>query len=296
MRVSLVIPVKNAAPLLRRTLRSIVAAGGSRVGVIVRDAGGDENVGQVVAEFGELIESFVSRPDGGQYDAIQSGMAEASGDILAWINAGDVLLPGALDTVERIFSEHPEVSWLTGRACLADDGALAIIPPQGVLVSNGEIRIGLCRVGAAGFLQQEGMFWRRGLWEGCGGLNPDLSLAADFELWTRFAVHAPLHRVEVPLAAFSHHHDNRSIVQRDRYLAEVARVIEGFPPEIRKRHRLTRPFTLALKALGRVPGVRAILAPILRSFPGMRIHEFGWKRGDGGELILRQRVRTAWLG
>ncbi len=296
MRVSLVIPVKNAAPLLRRTLRSIAAAGGSDVGVFVRDGDSGDGVAAVVAEFGGLVSSFVSQADKGQYDAIRAGMKEADGEVTGWINAGDVLMPGALDTVERIFSEHPEVSWLTGRACLADEGAVAIIPTHRVLVSNAEIRLGLCRPGAAGFLQQEGMFWRRDLWERCGGLNAERSLAADFELWTRFAAQAPLHRIDVPLAAFSHHHDNRSIVQRERYLAEVAEVIAAFPAKTRGRSRMTRPFTLVMKALGRMPGLRVLLSMMLRPFPGLRVEEFGWGRDGSGGLILRKCVRTAWFG
>lgn len=296
MHVSLVIPVKDAAPLLRTTLRSILAAGGYDVGVFVRDGGSRDDVASVVAEFGDLVTSFVSRPDKGQYDAIQSGMADADGEVLAWINAGDVLLPGTLDTVGRIFSENPGIDWLTGRACLADEGAVAVIPPHGVLVSDFEIRCGLCHPGAAGFLQQEGMFWRRGLWDRCGGLNPDLRLAADFELWTRFAEHAPLHRVDVPLAAFSHHRNNRSMVLRNEYLAEVRTVIAALPPSRRRAHRLMRPFTLALKALGRVPGLRWIPAMVFRAIPVLRIHEWGWERADGGGLTLVKRLRTAWLG
>jgi hypothetical protein len=57
-----------------------------------------------------------------------------------------------------------------------------------------------------------------------------------------------------------------------------------------------QPFTLGLKALGRVPGLRLVLALLLRSLPGLRIEEFGWERAEAGELRLRKRVRTAWLG
>lgn len=296
MLISLVVPVLNAARGLEQTLRSIRAAGSESCEVIVQDGGSADGVEKVIARFDGLVTHFSSGPDEGQYDAIDQGFRKASGDVLGWINAGDIFLPGALVTVARIFSEHPEVSWLTGRACLADEGSLAIIPPFGVAVSNFEIRNGLCRPGAAGFLQQEGMFWSRGLWERSGGLNRDLKLAADFELWTRMADVAPLHRINVPLAAFSHHHDNRSLVLRDRYLGEVRGAVRALPSQKRWAGKMMQPFTLGLKALGRVPGLRLVLALLLRSLPGLRIEEFGWERAEAGELRLRKRVRTAWLG
>ena len=40
-------------------------------------------------------------------------------------------------------------------------------------------------------LGQPGVFWRRTLWEQCGGLNPQLACAMDFDLWLRFAQIAP---------------------------------------------------------------------------------------------------------
>lgn len=295
-RLSIVIPVLNAARGLEKTLRSIGPAGSVPCEVIVQDGGSTDEVASVVGAWGDRVSHFSSERDEGQYDAINRGFAKASGEVLSWINAGDVFLPGALETVARIFSGHPEVSWLTGRACLADAGAVAIIPAHGVGVSNFEIRHGLCRPGAAGFLQQEGMFWRRELWERSGGLNPGLKLAADFELWTRFAESAPLHRIDVPLAAFSLHQDNRSIVLRDRYLAEVGEVLGAFSPGKRRVQAMLRPLTLAMKAMGRIPGLRRVIAPMLRLCPALRVEEFGWVKGDEGGLRLRKRIRTAWLG
>src|ERR1035441_5286945 len=61
-----------------------------------------------------------------------------------------------------------------------------------------------------GVLQQESMFWRRGLYEEAGGLNLNFDQAADFELWVRMARSAELVGVNVPLGAFRRHPHNRS--------------------------------------------------------------------------------------
>lgn len=88
-----------------------------------------------------------------------------------------------------------------------------------VVVSDPEIRRGLCCGGATGFLQQEGMFWRRTLWERAGALDIGLRLAANYELRIRFARETDLVRLTIPLAALSYHETNRSIVERDAILS-----------------------------------------------------------------------------
>jgi hypothetical protein len=65
------------------------------------------------------------------------------------------------------------------------------------------------------------MFWRRSLYDKAGGLNLSYNLAADFELWTRFARHADLWTVNMPLAAFRMRRGSLSKSQVDKYLTEV---------------------------------------------------------------------------
>lgn len=54
------------------------------------------------------VRAFVEK-DGGMYDAINRGLRRARGGILAYLNADEQYLPGALARVERFFAEHPDV-------------------------------------------------------------------------------------------------------------------------------------------------------------------------------------------
>ena len=92
------------------------------------------------------------------------------------------------------------------------------------------IQNGWFRDGLAGYLQQESMFWRRSLWERAGGLDLKLGLAADFDLWRRFAEHADLVSVNVPLAMFRQRPGlQRSSTESTHYEAEVAQVCQSLP-------------------------------------------------------------------
>ena len=57
-----------------------------------------------------------SGADGGLYDAINRGVALASGDVVGFLNADDVLTPGALAAVGRAFVAHPDAQMVSGGA------------------------------------------------------------------------------------------------------------------------------------------------------------------------------------
>jgi len=70
------------------------------------------------------------------------------------------------------------------------------------------------------------------LWDKTGGLDLSLGLAADFELWTRFARNSSLTSVSVSLASFRVSPGQRSSVSRDEYEREVLQVCDKYnsPP------------------------------------------------------------------
>jgi glycosyltransferase involved in cell wall biosynthesis len=299
MLISVVIPVLNAGDALRATLQSIRAAAASvDVEVLIQDGGSIDGIESVVAEFPDLVAGFSSGKDGGQYEAINAGFGRASGEVFSWLNAGDIFFPGAFDKVVEIFETHPDVVWLTGRQCIACGGNPLIFSPFDVMVSNKEIRYGLCSPAGTGFLQQEGMFWRRALWEDCGGLDTSLKLAADFDLWMRMAARAPLHRVSIVLAAFSYHGDNRSVLGASEYLQEMGVVMERGGIRRRTSVLAARCMGLFLKGASRIPVVRMLIAiPLwLIGFP--RVETFDWRQKSGscGSFELKRRRRISWVG
>src|SRR5262249_19633654 len=154
---------------------------------------------------------------------INKGFARSTGEILGWLNADDMYLPGALSVVAEIFELHPEIEWLTTMFPLRWD-------------ANGRVvrcsaRSGFSKAGylagenlptgqwySPGWLQQESTFWRRSLWERAGAqLDTKWKIAADFELWLRFHQHAELYAVDAPLGGFRQHGDQKTTHQRQEY-------------------------------------------------------------------------------
>jgi glycosyltransferase involved in cell wall biosynthesis len=295
MKVSIVIPTYQCADLLGTTLNSIRLGGWDDIEVIVMDGASQDHIADVVSSFGDLVSVFVSEKDDGQYDAINKGMARASGEILCWINGGDFFMPGAIANAVEVFEKCPEAEWIAGRPCVAEGTALRKQGNHEVLVSNLEIRLGLCCGGATGFLQQEGMFWRRTLWEKAGPLDTTYRLAADYELWIRFSRTTDLVRLVVPLAAFSYHETNRSIVQRDQYMGEVNDVIAKFSDRERKVRRRLQVLPWALRIARKLPLVREMARFIVRRFNPLLIQVVSWKKTKRGGFKFESNRRVCWI-
>ena len=92
-------PVKGHRPFMDESLASLRAQGmGDDLEIIIQD-------GDVEA-------------DAGESDALNKGFAKAHGEWLFWLNADDVLLPGALKAVqERIAARKVRANWIAGNVC-----------------------------------------------------------------------------------------------------------------------------------------------------------------------------------
>jgi glycosyltransferase involved in cell wall biosynthesis len=65
--------------------------------------------------------SIYSEPDRGMYDAINKGLAKATGDICAWLNSDEQYLDGTLQKVAEYFRKDQDLDVLLGDAVLVDE-------------------------------------------------------------------------------------------------------------------------------------------------------------------------------
>lgn len=230
LKISVVTVCYNMAPYIEQTLCSVLDTAYPNLEYIVIDGGSTDGTQEIIARYRNRLAYYVSEPDAGMYDAIAKGFRHATGEILAWLNADDCYFPWTLQSVSNIFSMWKEVQWIGGRYAFLDSaGALAQIYPKCSARSQRDIGHGWCRQDVLGPLQQESMFWRRELYLRSGGIDSSYRLAGDFELWMRFAVHAPLVKVDKPLAAFRRRADSLSVAGRVAYEQEVERALASHP-------------------------------------------------------------------
>ena len=68
---------------------------------------------------------YKSEQDTGMYDAINKGLAMATGEIISYLNCDEQYLPGTLERVENFFNNNPDVDIIFGHALITNpDGSL----------------------------------------------------------------------------------------------------------------------------------------------------------------------------
>ena len=79
----------NAGAVLEDTIQSVIAQTYHHVEYIIIDGASKDNTLAIVNRYRDRIACVVSEPDKGLYDAMNKGIALATGDYLCFLNAGD---------------------------------------------------------------------------------------------------------------------------------------------------------------------------------------------------------------
>ncbi len=175
MTFSVVTPVRNGMPHLRRCVGSVRGQTGAVVQHLVQDAMSTDGSSEWLAAQPGL--AVITERDGGMYDAVNRGWTRSEGDILSWLNADEQYLPGALAAVADAFRARPDVDIVFGDALIVD-------PTGSLIAARREVPLRRAYV-AGSFLYSLSctMFFRRSLLE-AGELvfNPARRVAGDIEL------------------------------------------------------------------------------------------------------------------
>ena len=234
-RVSVVVPNFNYAATLERTLLSILMQGYPNLELIVVDGGSDDGSGGIIERYSPCIAWW--------------------GDLCCWVNSDDVHFPWTLRLVAEIFNAVPQAQWIMGTPSLLVDACPRFQYCESRVYPQHFIRCGLFHQEPFGWVQQESCFWRRSLWDAVGGLDTTYQLAADFDLWMRFARLQPLYSARAALSGFMSWGGNRSVLHRAAYEQEIERIVERMPAEDRRlRQQL-------LRRVARLPRLARLLGP-----------------------------------
>jgi glycosyltransferase involved in cell wall biosynthesis len=203
-KISIVTPSYNQAGFLEETIQSVLHQDYENFEYIVIDGGSTDSSVDILKKYENKFHYWVTEKDDGHSHALNKGFSQTSGEIMAWINSDDKYTPWSFKTVAEIFTKFPHVDWIVGfYSWWNRHGAMthAARVPKNIYDFL---------LGNYTWVQQESIFWRRGLWEKAGGyINQDYKFMVDGELWTRFFLYADLYSVDCILGGYRFHSDNR---------------------------------------------------------------------------------------
>ncbi len=219
--VSVVVPCLNGIAYLGETLAGLETPPG--LDVVVVDGGStDGSVGAIRAwAAGRPSVRFTSEHDAGQADAINKGVAMATGDVVGWLNADDVLESGAIAIVADAFRRDPELDFVWG-FCL-------VVDAQGtpLYVQNPFVRGFDTLRQHRNFVPQPGSFFRRSLFERFGPLDISYQYMFDYEFFLRLACHVKARFIPAVLARFRLHGGSKTGRAHREFLREERRAFRA---------------------------------------------------------------------
>lgn len=201
MTISVVTTCLNAAETIGRAFDSVEAQGESLHEHLVIDGGSTDGTIGLIEEYQGRLGArlkWVSEPDRGIYDAMNKGLALASGDWVLVLGADDTLEPGALAAVAQAAAADPGADLVYGDAyVLGPDGRRYLqSSARGPRLASGlPLEMPVCHQACA--------FSARS-YEQLGRFDLRYRIAADYDFYLRFH-EAKLHSIRVParLATYS---------------------------------------------------------------------------------------------
>ncbi|MFN8222209.1 MAG: glycosyltransferase family 2 protein [Gaiellales bacterium] len=226
--VTVVIPTHNRRVLLGRALRCALGQRGVPLEVVVVDDGSTDDTSTLVAELGdERVRVVRNEAPTGVARARNRGLASVTTTWVAFLDDDDLWAPDRLGAQLDALAEN-ECGWAVSGAVVVDD-ALRLIgaqrPPRPGALPGAVLRYNCIPGGASGVLASTALVRE------LGGFDPELSILADWDLWTRLALAAPLVTVSEPHVAYVLHGANMTTTPR------------GFAPElerVRRKHARAR--------------------------------------------------------
>lgn len=189
------------------------------------DGGSDDGSAKIIERYSEHLAYWTSQPDGGQTDALAKGFDRATGDIQGWLCSDDLHEPHTLWEIAETFTRKPEWQVVYGDSHWIDGEDKPISSKKEIAFNR------FIWMYDYNYLPQPSTFWRRGLYEKVGGLNPSFNLAMDADLWARFAEHAGLHHVPSLWSRMRYYPEQKNLRLRDRSDEEDAAIRARYLPD-----------------------------------------------------------------
>jgi glycosyltransferase involved in cell wall biosynthesis len=214
--VSIVTPSFNTGPFIEETLRSVAEQDYPHIEHIVLDSGSTDETPSILARYPAL--RLVADPPHGVTAKVNRGFELARGEIVAWINADDFYLPGAVRKAVETFLDAPEVALVYCNYLDVDADSVEIARRKSRQCTAAEL------VDESNWVPHQTAFFRRDALAAVGFLDPRYELVQDWELWIRLAKQFPIRYVDDCWAAFRLSAGQRSDAKKYTYWREARRM------------------------------------------------------------------------
>ncbi len=217
--VSIITPSYNQAAYLEQTLLSVLEQGHPSIEYIVIDGGSTDHSVDIIKQYENKLTYWVSEKDSGQADAINTGFAKATGEIIPWLNSDDYYLSGAVSAAVKVFEEHPDVVLVYGNMLAVDENGKTFNTLNYKQLTLEDL---LCFQ----IIGQPAVFMRRSALQGLK-LDSSFHFLLDHYLWIQLAQRGQLLHVNQTWAAARYHAEAKNRAKAAEFGREAFRILEA---------------------------------------------------------------------
>lgn len=122
MKITVITVCYNVVSTIEETILSVINQTYPAIEYIVIDGASKDGTVDIIKKHADKIDVIVSEPDKGIYDAMNKGIALATGDYINFMNAGDIF--SSNDAIEKVATQiDPESDIVYGDSvCVFPDG------------------------------------------------------------------------------------------------------------------------------------------------------------------------------
>lgn len=181
LKLSIVTISFNQAEYLEEAIESVLSQDYPSIEYIVVDPGSSDQSRNIIERYRDRITKIVYEPDNGPAEGLNHGFSHATGDVFAYLNADDVLLPGTVSSAMKVL----------------EDSSVAVVYGDGYFIdSQGKIlrrcfsnTYSVWRYALGGaIIMQQSSFWRADWFRRIGGFNLENRTWWDGEFFFKVAL------------------------------------------------------------------------------------------------------------
>lgn len=193
--VSVIIPTCNRAEKVCRAIRSVLDQTFSDYEIIVIDDASADDTRNRLKEFGRSIKVIIHDETRGVSASRNSGIKQANGNYIAFLDSDDYWLPGKLETQIRFFRENPDALICQTNEIWIRKGR-RVNPAKKHMKPSGDIFIpslNLCLVSPSAVMM------KRALLDEVGLFDEEYPVCEDYDLWLRISCKYPVYLIDKDL-------------------------------------------------------------------------------------------------
>lgn len=265
-KISIITPSYNQGDFLEDGILSVISQQYPNLEYILIDGGSTDNSLEIIRKYAEYFNYWICEPDKGQSDAINKGLAKATGEIINWLNADDCYEPQALFKIARYFQET-RAKVVCGRCRVFKNPNILshISPGTDIYPENLAKTIGWART------DQPATFYHREAIEKMGYLDVHLHYLMDRDWWVKYLFQFGLeaiHRTDDILVSFRLHQQSKTVSQqkrfaldRDSYYVALAKMhnLEDYRQFLEDNALIIRDYQIQGLALQDIPLIKRVL-------------------------------------